>query len=269
MLETKNRILTIFLDSLGISSPSSREHYLQRCWPVVNRILNAKKKIRVLDAGCGHAHESILFAALGADVVGVELREDGYKIALQNVAKYQAIFGPLSIVLLNTNIFAAFDRLRPDVIWVRQAISHIHPAERFVQMAAQRLENDGLLVINDSNGMNPLVMIETAIEHWRGRKTFKWYVTDKYKDPITHEPVPYAVERVMSSAGMKRMLLASGFREVHADFTGYVPVFLAARLPKIALNFEASFKKIPLISKIGIEYTVVGRKVPDGLSPQR
>jgi SAM-dependent methyltransferase len=261
MLEHTNKTLKVFLDSIRITSPISREHYLQRCWPVVDRILKSKEIVTVVDAGCGHAHEAILFAALGAEVVGIDLREDGFRVALDNIKRFRSIFTELNIKLINRDLFAAMESLRADIVWVRQAISHIHPAEKFIDVACQTLNKNGMLVINDSNAMNPLVMVETAVEHWKHANTFKWYVTDKYKDPVTNETVPYAVERVLSSAGLRRMFRSSGLEMTALDFTGYVPVSIASMLPYATLGFEASLRRLPLMSHIGMEYTIVGKKM--------
>src|SRR5262245_13090259 len=154
MLEDINSTLKIFLDSINLNSPVSREHYLRRCFPVISKILNAQEQIKVIDAGCGHAHEAILFSALGADVIGIDLREDGFKVALDNIKKFRSIFPSLNVNLINRDLFVAMKSLRADVVWVRQAISHIHPAEHFIDLAYRTLNRNGLLVINDSNVMN-------------------------------------------------------------------------------------------------------------------
>jgi SAM-dependent methyltransferase len=263
MLEDGSLTLKTYLDLRGQSVPHfnypvSREHYLQRCWPVIDRILTSEK-IKVIDAGCGHAYESILFAALGAEVTGIDLRHDGFQVALDNVKTYRSTFPSLKIELVNRDIFAAMQELEADVIFVRQAFSHIHPAEKFIELAYQRLKKHGILVINDSNWINPLEMMEVTAEHWRHGK-LRWFVTDKYKDPVTNVVVPYAVERMMTPMAVKKMLCASGFTAEGLDITGYLPVSIASKVPGIALGLESIIKKLPLISRLGAEYTITGLK---------
>ena len=263
MLEDGRHTLKTYLDLRGKSLPHfnypvSREHYLQRCWPVINRILT-NGNIKVIDAGCGHAYESILFAALGADVTGIDLRQDGFQVALDNVKTYRSIFPSLKIDLVNRDIFAAMQELDADVIFVRQAFSHIHPAERFIELAYQRLKKNGILVINDSNWINPLEMMEVTLEHWRHGK-LRWFVTDKYRDPVTQVVVPYAVERMMTPMRVNQMLCASGFTAAGLEITGYLPVSIASKVPRFALGLESIIQKVPLISRLGAEYTITGLK---------
>jgi len=260
MLENINSTLKIFLDSVNISSPVSREHYLQRCLPVVNTILNRKEKVTVIDAGCGHAYESIFFSALGADVIGIDLREDGFKVAIDNIKKFRLIFPSLNINLINRDIFAVLADSHADIIWVRQAISHIHPAEKFIDLAYQSLNKNGLLVMNDSNALNPLAMVQTLATYWQEKRKLTWFVTDQYKDPVTNATVPYAVERILRPSTLKKMLVKSGFHIDLVDITGYVPVSIASKLPRISLRFESIIRKLPFISQIGMEYTIVGKK---------
>jgi SAM-dependent methyltransferase len=260
MLEEKHKTLKKFLDEMKIDAPVSRQHYLQRCWPVITKILNSCEIITVIDAGCGDAYESILFAALGAHVTGIELREDRFKLAVDNVEKFRSTFPDMNISLINRDVFATLRSMKADVVWVRQAISHIHPAEKFIEIAADCLNSNGLLVINDSNGTNPLVAAETVLEHWKHAKTLNWFVTDQYKDPVTKQTVPYAVERLLTTHALKRMLQNARFKEIGVDFTGYVPVSVATKLPQFAHGLEALLKEIPVLSMIGREYTVVGKK---------
>ena len=204
MLEDVSPTLKTYLDLRGnpyFNYPVSREHYLQRCWPVINKIMTGEN-IKVIDAGCGHAYESILFAALGADVTGIDLREDGFQVALENVQSYRSIFPSLKIELVNRDIFAAMQELYADAIFVRQAFSHIHPAEKFIELAYQLLKKNGILVINDSNWINPMEMLDVTVDRWRHGK-FRWFVTDKYRDPVTQVVVPYAVERMMTPMAVR------------------------------------------------------------------
>jgi SAM-dependent methyltransferase len=240
--------------------PVSREHYLERCSPVINRILASKIKTTVVDAGCGHAYEAILFAALGAHVIGVDLREDGFEVAVRNVARFRSIFPSLSLELINTDVFSAMRTLKPDVIWARQAISHIHPAEKFIEAAYDCLGKNGLLVINDSNFMNPVVIMQITAEHWKCKKQLRWFVIDKYRDPVTKAVVPYAVERMLTANSINEMFQKSGFEVEALDITGFIPGTVAAKLPKLTLRLESVSKRLPIISNIGAEYTISGRK---------
>lgn len=264
MLEDANPLLKKYLDIRAkahkhFGYPVSREHYLQRCWPVIDRILRSNETVTVIDAGCGHAYESILFAALGADVIGIDLREDGFRGALENIKMFRPEFPSIQIELINRDIFAAMASLRSNVVYVRQAFSHIHPAEKFVELAYRSLALNGILVINDSNWLNPLEMIEVTREHWKHRK-LGWFVSDEFRDPVTHEVVPYAVERMMTPAVVAGMLRDSGFIVKELDITGFIPLVIASRMPSLAMSLEGCFKKLPLVSKLGAEYTITGER---------
>lgn len=264
MLEHVNATLKLYLDERGkqlrhFTYPVSREHYLQRCWPVIDRILTSKQKVTVIDAGCGHAYEAILFSALGAAVIGIDLREEGFRVAVENINYFRSMFPSLDLQLVNRDLFAAMNGLKADIIHVKQAFSHIHPAEKFVELAFRCLHPNGILVINDSNWLNPLEMVGVTTEHMRHKK-LGWFVTDRFRDPVSQVIVPYAVERMMTPLTAKKMLLQSGFLVDAVDITGYVPVSIASKLPRLTLSLESVVKRIPIASHLGADYTITGRK---------
>jgi len=238
----------------------------QKCWLdrayahqvhwAIRRIQSTKPPLRILDAGCGLGTESILFAMLGAWVVGVDLWEENLRVARNRARYWEQISGNrLSLQFLRTNLLRYRPTQRFDLVYAREAISHIHPIDTFLQIAYEQLNPGGDLVICDSNAWHPYIQLVA----WRARGSRK-YTT--IVDPETNEPVPYAVERVLSVQEIRHFLEEAGFEVVHWTGFGFFPVRIVTSwtfpwLVRLAEWLERS----PRTASLGTRYVIVGRKV--------
>ena len=228
-----------------------KDAYARVVWHLVDFI---KPGIRVLDAGCGVGSDSILCSILGADVVGVDLSEERLAVANKRAKFYQSnLSRPLNCQFYAQSVFDLPDNDNYDIIWSRQSISHIEPADKFIELAYSHLKEGGKLIVNDSNDLNPYVYIQTKIAQRREGGT---YTTTK--NPRTGEDVPYARERMFTALSIKNLLIKKGFSVEILAVQGFCPYILLLNLSYYINNI---FKRIPIIRLFGGTYTVVGRKI--------
>lgn len=241
--------------------------YAQRILPVVDLITQRREPLRILDAGCGYGTESILFSLLGARVTGVELVPDRAALAESRVEFYQSYFRrPMWLKFINANIFSYLKKASVfDLIWAMEAISHIHPAEMFLEQTREHLSPDGLLVISDANTLNPKAWLDGVFL----KGTLKQILHRDFKDPATGLPVDYAEERRFTLTGMIRKLKSTGFHIKKVHMCGFMgttifpqylirrpwPAYFLYSLQKMLLKTPFKF--------LGSIYTIVAVKQGD------
>jgi 2-polyprenyl-3-methyl-5-hydroxy-6-metoxy-1,4-benzoquinol methylase len=226
---------------------------------------------KVLDAGCGHGSESLLFALAGAEVTGVDLVGERVKLARARAARWSEKLGrDLSVSFANRNIFQLLEEETFDCVWLQEAIQHIHPAEKFLKTAFRALRPGGVVVVSDSNKWNPLTIVEMIPFYWHNGGQLTWFVHTKYKDPETGEPVVMASERLFSRRGLSRLLADAGFEVKHIEVNGQIPLrkfALAADrfsetaslgLMKPFVTLDRWYKRLPLLHDLGGTLTAVG-----------
>ena len=166
---------------------------------------------------------------------------------------------------------------RYDVIWAREAISHIHPLEQFLVWAHRALKSGGVLTISDANWSNPFVKLELFRSYWRHYRPFRtrgeasiYYLEDRI-DPQTGQQIPMAMERVMTLSRTLDKLRAAGFLQTKGKTLGYLPKATLANLVardmnrRIALfdwlsSLEGLFGRILWLRSLGATNIVVATK---------
>ena len=216
-----------------------RDRYARRVQHLVDSIdLNTK----VLDAGCGIGSESILCGLLGASVIGVDLHEERLAAARGRLRDYQGKLNkPLEVKFYAQSVFDILDTF--NVIWAQQSISHISPADRFIQFAYNHLDKGGKLIVVDPNALNPLA-----------------YTTKR--NPQTGEIISYAQERIFSIYSIKKMVAKAGFKikEVHVSGISLpVPLF-SYKSRNMSYYINKVFDRLPIIRMSGGAYTLIAVK---------
>lgn len=110
---------------------------------------------RVLDLGCGLGMQSIIFAALGCRVLGLDLDEAAIELTAKRVAYYERILDrPLAVELLQAD-FAKVDTApwagTFDSMFSMSAFSHITPLRNTVQQTATMLQPTARVYVWDIN----------------------------------------------------------------------------------------------------------------------
>lgn len=239
---------------------------------------NGKESLTLLDCGCGIGTQALIFASLGYEVTGIDLNREFIDLANARIDFYSKRLGrPIPCQFLAKNIFKEPIREKYDVVWAREAISHIHPVENFLSQAYHSLRPGGILLISDANWANPFVKLELFRSYWKYYRPFRtWgeasihYITERH-DPETGELVPMAMERVLNLVKTIRKLREAGFTEISGQTVGILPKstlakFLSKSEAKRAelfdrLNrFEESLLRIPWLRRLGGTNVVVGKR---------
>lgn len=164
---------------------------------------------RVMDAGSGFGTYSMLYAAVGAEVVGADLRPDRLSVAERRLEFYRESTGQALAVRYDRADLTRDWGAEYDLVWVYNALSHIDPLEAFLAQTRQHLSKGGVLVIGDINGAHPEHLARlTAL---RGDDVHQEYVAP---DGQRHA---YAVERPFPPAEIREIFEKNGLRMVHHE----------------------------------------------------
>lgn len=193
--------------------------YQNRLRYITNLLLSLRSPL-ILDAGCGLGSESILFSSLGAKVVSVDLNEERLKVAEKRKLFYKDLVkGRVEFIF--GDVFEIIKMRKFDIVWMNESISHIHPAEEFLQIAHHQLNSGGRVIISETNGGNPYILLKRFMEtgSWSWRSRF-------VKDPKRGSEVGYAVERLFTFKQITNILMQAGYFIGHVELTHFIPIFL-------------------------------------------
>ena len=212
-------------------------------------IHNIKKDYKVLDAGCGVGSESILCSLLGGSVIGIDI-SNRLDVAKKRISYYEDRFNAtLNIDFLQKSVFNHSGKY--DLIWVNEAISHIHPAERFFQIAYKNLRKNGILLISDGNNLNPKIFINAKMSQKR-----RGGMVYTKKDLNTGKLIPYAHERKFSVFEI-RNISSKLFKFENLYYIGYLPSLFFNKFPKFSRFIEDEVvKKMVLIKMLAGGYII-------------
>lgn len=192
--------------------------------------------VRVLDAGSGFGTYSMLYACMGAEVAGADLRDDRLLVSRRRLELFEE--------RTRRGLRVRFERIdvteeiesKYDLVWVYNAISHIDPVEPFLKGVARQLAPQGVLVIGDINGGNP--------QHTRRLDALRSEVHGTFTDADggVHR---YAHEQTFSPEDLERVLHQNGFVVAHHELlTGG-----AGRTPEALQGLLRLGASIPWLSR--------------------
>lgn len=198
-------------------NPLRESHYFaQRIKNVVKVLLyNNEQEISILDSGCGFGTESLVFALLGGKVLGIDLNPERLAVAMKRVTYYKKLNPKLKVTFKLCNILKYKCKSTFNVIYAKEFISHVHPVSKFIEFAWKCLKPGGYLVIHDTNPLNPYC----SYKAWRAHKHSLYKFV---KDPETGENIMYAVERLVPSFILKRLLRANNFKILSINYYGWI-----------------------------------------------
>lgn len=235
-------------------------NYARKLAPVVSVVRDAQTR-RVLDAACGNGFEAVLFALHGCEVRANDCSTARCEIARIRSDLYRDLLGDqFSMRVSASNIVNPESELAGyDLVFVQEAISHIHPAERFLRLAAtQYLAPGGRLAICDSNHWNPVTRARVSLALWRERRTLRHF-TVECVDPRTGEAFLMAEERLFSPLRMRKMAREAGLVPDALVMSAFLLPALVGRTGDIA---EQLLARIPLVRLFGGFYLMIARR-PD------
>ena len=172
---------------------------------IANHPQAATHRPRVLDAGSGFGTYSMLYAAVGGDVTGVDLRPDRLEAAERRLRFHADDTGErLPVQYRRADLTRAWDQ-DYDLVWVYNALSHIDPLHDFLGAVRDHLRPGGVLIVGDINGAHPAHVRRLAGVR---REVHQEYVAP---DGQRHH---YAVERMFPPGELRREMRACGLRVV-------------------------------------------------------
>ena len=182
-------------------------------------------------------------------MVGVDLNPSRLSVAKKRLPYYENLIGEkLAIRFSCVDVFELNLSNKFDFIWVHEAISHIDPAEKFIEFAHELLTHRGYLVICDAHALNPVV--------W-----FRAFKERRFDYHSTYRGQKYAVERVFPVWQMKNMLMERGFTVERITISSFlIPSVVLHIGHERAKKVETALNQIPLINLLGGVYTIVARK---------
>lgn len=219
--------------------------------------INENRIDKVLDCGSGIGTESILFAQRGLDVVACEVSREGISIGEKRYQYLKSKGLPGNIVFRNTDVKNILMEDKFDIIFAQEAISHIHPAERFLELSFNAINPGGLLYINDTNSLNLIARLEL----FKRYKSFKYFTYDFY-DHEKERYIKQAEERVFSASYLVEYLKKVGFKRVIAYHYGFIPV---VRISNVGYCYplgimEEIISNIPILKSLSLTYVIMGYK---------
>jgi len=176
---------------------------------LVDRAARTGRRPRVMDAGSGFGTYSMLYAAVGAEVVGADLRPDRLAAAEHRLEFYRESVGSaLPVRYDRADLTREWDA-DYDLVWVYNALSHIDPLEAFLAQVRRHLTPGGVLVIGDINGAHPEHL--ARLRELRGDAVHQEYVAPD------GERYSYAVERPFPPREIRQIFVANGLRMLHHE----------------------------------------------------
>lgn len=236
-----------------------RYNWSRRVEPMVNLLRSLpvrERPWRLLDAGCGVGTESIFFSLSrpDLDITGVDIAERRLSAAKARKEAHEVHLGrPISSRFTSHDVFDLLRSQHYDLIWSMESISHIDPAEKFVEDAFQSLEALGSLVISDSHQLNPVVFLRALKHQRRGghRDTRK---------VVGGNSISYARERVFSVPHLVSLLKAAGFHQVRSQLSIFFPKQLSHFIDLLG-HWDSFWNRIPFLRYVGGIYTITARKL--------
>ncbi len=268
-------IYDVFLDGLSLCdalSIEARKDDLKARLKAITDCFQITDERVLLDAGCGIGHQSLLFSLLGAKkVIGIDIIEERLKIAQKRKSFFEDYLNcKLNIDFINDDIYRIIDNYRFDMIYCKDAISHIHPLESFIEKSSHSLKNNGVFIIEEPNQYNPFRLYSTLTQHYKATGTFKYY-TSEVINPVSGESVVMAEERLISSRELKCLLRQNSFSLRHLSWGGgwLIPKSTIARLGK-SRSFkilkgleraESFFSHVPVINLFFGSFLLIAEKI--------
>ena len=234
-------------------------NYAQKLTPVVDLVRSPGIET-VIDVACGNGFEAVLFALFGKTVRANDCTIERTTITRTRAEFYRELVGEgFSVSTSLANVMAAAPKLgRHDLVFVQEAISHIHPAEEFLALARDHLiARGGRLAVCDSNGWNPVTRVRISRHLWAERRTLRHYIVELV-DVSSGASFLMAEERLFSAPTMKRMMRSVGLTPELTWMSGFsLPLFVRSRTSGIARTIDEMCRRIPGIRSLGGFYTIV------------
>jgi SAM-dependent methyltransferase len=242
----------------------------RRAYPV-QAILDSKNPL-VFDAGSGYGSDSFLFAALGGEVVAVDVSAEQVEIAEKRKPYYEEVFRRSLDVTFRV---ADLDEYTPErknlsLTWLSSVLAIVRNQDAFLDRIYKATRAGGKVMVVDFNLLNPFFLWNEwrrrrqalresrefaregdfwAMVQRRGRKGARFYARD---GEGVFDDVQF-----FTPATLARLLRSVGFQPLTPGFSGFTPPFL---FRGVSNHLERVFSRVPGLNNLGRAYVVSGEK---------
>ncbi|MFH1897594.1 MAG: class I SAM-dependent methyltransferase [Candidatus Desantisbacteria bacterium] len=129
-------------------------HYSRPLYIAISHLFRKITTIKILDIGCGMGSQSLLFALLGAEVVGIDMDSDALEIFRLRKEFYEKLSKrPLKITTYCANAFSAdYTSYGPfDGVYSLFAFNMMQPSQKLLDTICPHLNSGALFIVQDGN----------------------------------------------------------------------------------------------------------------------
>lgn len=148
-----------------------RDYFVEAVIPHIARAIpwvESTPKPNIFDLGCGLGMQSLIFASLGARVVGMDIRKEAIALCEKRKAYYEKrLDRELDITFIHGNFLTAKAEdfnTRFDMLFSMAAFSNIRPVEDTVKLISTILKPDAKVYLYERNSSHLLNMIRRTPE---------------------------------------------------------------------------------------------------------
>jgi SAM-dependent methyltransferase len=217
----------------------------------------------ILDAACGNGFEAVLFALYGKPVVANDISSARAAVTEVRRGFYEGLLRDgFSLTVTCGNAVELQGDQRFDLVYVQEAISHIHPAEEFLkQVGIRLLSTGGRLVVCDSNAWNPVTRLRIVRHLWQQRRTVRYFVEEQVEQD-TGRKYLMAEERLFNPVSIRRAFVAAGLKPERIIMSGFSPPQVVRGSALVANGVDRWISKLPVLNAFGGFYTAIARRNP-------
>ncbi len=228
----------------------ARAHNLAR-WTVAYdycmRAFSDSGRPRLLDFGCGVGTHSLALAACGMEVLGVDLSVDAIQCARHRSEAWRTaglIAGDVTFEI-GSGVTTDSTGSQFDVVLFHESLAHVGERSMLWEAIVARLRPGGLVVIAESNALNPAVRLGNR----RRRMSGQLGVLDSR----------YVHKSLRSSKRLRKELDDAGIHVLSTRYIGFSPGMLWRTAPVAARRLERVASRTPLVRQLAVSFTLVGR----------
>ena len=190
------------LEEYGWNSADATQDHAYT-FPAIASLLpsSSGRGMSILDAGCGNGNIAGRLAALGYQVVGIDLSEDGIEIAKK--AHPKARFAVASVYDDLSSIVEPVD-----IVVSSEVIEHLYYPQRYLKNMASLIKPGGVIILNTPYHGYVKNLALSLFNYWDKHHTVDWEGGD----------IKFFSERTL-----KRMLKESGFSNIVFNNAGRMP----------------------------------------------
>jgi SAM-dependent methyltransferase len=137
--------------------PFFRYHYARSFAIVVQHFFGNRLQPRILDLGCGTGTQALFLAAMGADVIGIDLDSIALKIFEKRKLYYEKVLGrKLKIMIIDANAFDLdYQAIGPlDGMWSMFAFNLMQPSLSLLNKICPEISMEGVIAVLDGNNLS-------------------------------------------------------------------------------------------------------------------